>query len=157
MGCVNFCTVFAQKGRKHWPAQSSGWEVPQSHGAVWSTRNQTGRVRWEGAHPHRTPARMLENRLDLTAGHRPHHRGGIGGAGGQVLTAGAKAAAVNPVAMTRERRERELWEVPGGVDPDRFICWAGGQERGGECAAVHVIKVALNSADQGHHHDSAWQ
>lgn len=157
--CTNFCTVFGRTGweRYHWPAQSSGWEVPQSYGAVCSARNQTRGVGWEGAHPDRTPARMLEHGLDLTAAHRPHHRGGIRGAGRQVLAAGAETAAVDPVTVARERRERELGEVSGGVDPDGFIGRAGGQERGGKCAAIHIIAMTLYGADQRHHFDSVGQ
>lgn len=91
--------------------------------------------------------------MDLAAGHGPHHRGGVGGAGRQVLTAGAEAAAVHPVPVAGQRRERELGEVSGGVDADRFIRRAGGQERGGERAAVHVITMVSYSADQRRHSD----
>lgn len=94
---------------------------------------------------------MLEHSLDLPAARVPHHRGGVGGAGRQVLAARAEAAAVHAVPVARERRERELGEVLGGVESHGFIRRAGGKERGGEGAAVHIITVSLDRTDQRHH------
>lgn len=42
---------------------------------------------------------MLHDGLDLPADHGPHHHGGVGGAGGEELAAGAEAAAVDAVAV----------------------------------------------------------
>lgn len=86
---------------------------------------------------------MLQDGLDLSGVHRPHHGGGIGGAGGQVLTAGAEAAAVDPVAVSGQRGEGQLAEVSGGVNADAFVRGAGGQQRAGESTAVHIVSMTL--------------
>ncbi len=94
---------------------------------------------------------MLQDGLDLSGVHRPHHGGGIGGAGGQVLTAGAEAAAVHPVAVSGQRGEGQLAEVSCGVNADALIGGAGGQQSAGERAAVHIVSMTLQGADQRHH------
>lgn len=86
---------------------------------------------------------MLQDGLDLSGVHRPHHGGGIGGAGGQVLTAGAEAAAVDPVAVPGQRGEGQLAEVSAGVNTHAFVRGAGGQQRAGESTAVHIISMTL--------------
>lgn len=86
---------------------------------------------------------MLQDGLDLSGVHRPHHGGGIGGAGGQVLTAGAETAAVDPVAVSGQRGEGQLAEVSGGENADAFVRGAGGQERARESTGVHIISMTL--------------
>ena len=101
----------------------------------------------EGAHPDGAPSGMLQHRLDLSGGHRPHHRGGVRGAGGQELTAGAEATAVDAVAVARQGRVGQLGEVlGGGVHPQGLIPGAGGQVGGGQRAPVHVVSMALQGA-----------
>lgn len=108
------------------PAQRPGGKIPQRDGAVGASGRQVRGVGGEGAHPHRTAARMLQDGLDLPGVHRPHHRRGIGGAGGQVLSAGAEAAAVDSVAVSGQRGEGQLAEVSTGVNTDALVRGAGG-------------------------------
>jgi len=86
---------------------------------------------------------MLQDGLDLSGVHRPHHGGGIGGTGSQVLTAGAEAAAVDPVAVAGQRGEGQLAEVSAGVNTHAFVRGAGGQQRAGESTAIHIISMTL--------------
>jgi len=86
---------------------------------------------------------MLQDGLDLSGVHRPHHGGGIGGTGSQVLTAGAEAAAVDPVAVAGQRGEGQLAEVSAGVNTHAFVRGASGQQRAGESTAVHIISMTL--------------
>lgn len=110
------------------PAQLSGGEVPERHRPIGRTGHQVDRVRRQGADPDGAATRVLQDRLDVARHRGPDHRGGVRGAGGQELPAGAEAAAVDAVTVTRQRREGQLGEVPGSVDPDRFVPGAGGQE-----------------------------
>lgn len=108
------------------PAQLFGGEIPQCQSAIRPTRNQVQRVRRERADPHRTAARMLQDGLDLTRYHGPDQRGCVGRTWGEELSAGAEAAAVDAVAMSRQRWERQLGEITGVVHPESFVPGACG-------------------------------
>lgn len=90
---------------------------------------------------------MLQHRGDITCLGAPRDGGPVCGAAEQVPPAGAEAAAVNPVAVTRERREGKLGEVCCGVNPKSFVNGAGRQEGGGEGAAADLVGVVPESAN----------
>lgn len=90
------------------PAQLFGGKIPESQRTIRRTRDEVDRVRRNGTDPDGTAARMLQDGLDVARDHRPHHDGGICGAGSEKLPAGAKAAAVNAVAVSRQRGEGQL-------------------------------------------------
>ena len=101
----------------------------------------------EGARPDGAAPGVLQHCLDLPGGHRPHHRGGVRGAGGQELSAGAEAAAVDAVAVARQGGVGQLGEAPrGAVHPQRLIPGADAQVRGGQRAPVDVVPMALQGA-----------
>lgn len=101
------------------------------------------------ADPDGAPARVLQNGLHVAALHGPDQRGGVGGAGGQETAAGAEAAAVDAVAVALQRREGQLGEVAGVVNPDGFVGGARGEQAAGEGAPVDVVQVVVQRANQG--------
>ena len=109
------------------PVQLFGWEIPQGQSPIGCTSDQVGRVRRERKDPHRAATGMLHDGLDLSCDRGPDNRGGVGGAGAEELSTGAEAAAVDAVAMSRQRGERQLGEVTGAVDPDGFVPRTRGQ------------------------------
>lgn len=88
---------------------------------------------------------MLQLRGRLTCLSPPRDGGSIRGAADQVGAARAEAAAVNPVAVTRERREGELREVSRAVHTEGLITGGGGEEGWGEGAAADLICVLSKS------------
>lgn len=82
---------------------------------------------------------MFQDSLDVTRDHGPDHRGCVCGAGGEELPAGAEATAVDAVAVSRQRRERQLREVLSVIYPDGFVTGAGGQQFGGEGTPVDIV------------------
>lgn len=83
-------------------------------------------VRRQRTDPDGAATGMLHDGLDVARGRGPNHRGGVRGAGDEELPAGAEAAAVDAVAVSRQRRERQLGEVPGVVDTEGFVPGARG-------------------------------
>lgn len=88
---------------------------------------------------------MLQRRGHHTCLRSPDDGGSVRGAAEQVAAAGAEAAAVNPVAVTREWGERKLREVRRAVDAEGLITGGGGQEGGREGAAAHLVCVVPES------------
>lgn len=88
---------------------------------------------------------MLQRRGHLTCLRPPGDDGSVRGAAEQVAATGAEAAAVNPVAVTRQRGERKLREVGRAVDTKGLITGGGGQEGGREGAAAHLVCVVPES------------
>lgn len=86
---------------------------------------------------------MLHDGLDLTCHHGPDHRGRIGWARGEELSARAEAAAVDAVAMSRQRRKGQLREVAGVVYPQGFVPGARGEQFGREGAPVDIVSMVL--------------
>jgi len=86
---------------------------------------------------------MLQDGLQLAGVGGPNHRGCVRGAGGQELSAGAEAAAVDAVSVSRQRREGQLGEVAGVVYPEGFVPGARGKQFAGEGTRVDVISVVL--------------
>lgn len=127
------------------PAQCLGGEVPEGHGAIAGPCDQEGGVWRQCAHSERTAARMLQHRGHLSGPGAPHHGGSIRGAAEQVAATRAKAAAVNPVVVARERGERKLREVGCAVNTNGLITGRGGQERRREGAAAHLVCVMSKS------------
>lgn len=84
---------------------------------------------------------MLQHRGLLTCLRAPHDSRSVCGAAEQVAATGAEAAAVNSVAMTRQRREGKLRKVCGVINAQGFIDGAGGQQRRREGAAAHLVCV----------------
>lgn len=143
-----------QSHRSSSPAQTFGGKVPQGHGAVRRPGNQVSGVEGQRADPDRAATGMLQHGLDVARHHGPDQRGGVGGTRGQELAAGAEAAAVDAVAVTRQRRERRLGEVPRVVHPEGFVARARGQQFAREGAAVDVIPMVLQPAQQRRHLDT---
>ncbi len=94
---------------------------------------------------------MPQHRDRVTRLRAPRDGGPVRGAAEQVAPARAEAAAVDPVAVTRERGERELGEVLRGVNAKGFVAGAGRQEGGGEGAAADLVRVVPERADHRHH------
>lgn len=90
---------------------------------------------------------MLQGSQKLTCVRAPHQDVPVRGAAEQVAAAGAEAAAVNPVAVTRERREGELREVGRVVNTEGFITGAGDQQRRREGAAADLVGVMSKSVE----------
>lgn len=84
---------------------------------------------------------MQLRRRHLAGLRAPHHDGAVRGAADQVAATRAEAAAMDPVAVTRQRRVGELREVAGAVDADGLVAGGGGQQGGGEGAAAHLVGV----------------
>lgn len=84
---------------------------------------------------------MLQRRGHLSGPGAPHHDGSVSGAAQQEAAAPAEAAAVNTVAMTRERGERKLREVGFAIKTNRLIAGGGGQEGWREGTAAHLVCV----------------
>lgn len=90
---------------------------------------------------------MLQRRQLLTCVRAPHQGGAVRGAAEQEAAAGAEAAAADAVAVTRQRRARNLGEVLRAVNTKAFITGAGGQERRREGAAADFVRVMPESAN----------
>lgn len=65
----------------------------------------------------------------------------------QEAAAGAEAAAVDPVAVTPERRKGKLREVGRGINTERFITGGGRQEGWREGTAGDLICMMSESAN----------
>lgn len=103
------------------PSQLFGREIPERQSPIRCTRNQVERVRRERTDPDRAAARMLQDSLDLTRDHRPDHCGRICGARSEELATGTEAAAVDTVAVSRQRWKRQLREVTSVIYPEGFV------------------------------------
>lgn len=129
------------------PAQSFGGEVPEGHGAVTSPAHQEGGVRRQCADSERAALRVLQRRQQLAGVRPPQPDGAVRGAAEQEAAAGAEAAAVDPVAVARQRRVRKLGEVRRVVNAKRFISRAGHQEGLRQGAAADLVRVMSKSAN----------
>lgn len=89
---------------------------------------------------------MLERSLHLTCFDAPHDDRAVCGAAEQEAAAGAEAAAVDPVAVTPERRKGKLREVGRGINTERFITGGGRQEGWREGTAGDLICMMSESA-----------
>lgn len=69
---------------------------------------------------------MQQRRCHLAGPWAPHHDGAVRGAADQVAATRAEAAAVNPVAVTRQRRVGKLREVDSAVDAEGLVAGGGG-------------------------------
>lgn len=112
------------------PAQLFGGEIPESQRPIRRTGNQVEGVRRQSTDPDGAATGMLQDGLDVARDRGPNHRGGVRGAGDEELPTGAEAAAVDAVAVSRQRRVRQLGEVPGVVDSEGFVPGARGQQLG---------------------------
>lgn len=70
---------------------------------------------------------MQQRRCHLAGPRAPNHDGAVRGAADQVAATRAEAAAMDPVAVTRQRRVGKLREVASAVDPDGLVAGGGGQ------------------------------
>lgn len=144
------CRVYVSVGYSV-PAQGLGVKVPEGHGAVAGPGQQQGAVRRQRARAQRAARGVTQHRRGLARVRPPHDGGAVRGAAEQVAAAGAEAAAVNPVAVARERRAGELREVRGVVHAQGFVAGAGREQRAGEGAAADLVRVAAEGAKRRHH------
>lgn len=121
------------------PGQPLRVEIPESQSAIRRTWNQVGRIGRQRTDPNRAAVGMFQDGLDAPRDHGPHQRGRICGAGDEELAAWAEATAVDAVAMSLQRRERQLGEVFSIVYPEGFVPGAGSQQFGGEGTPVDVV------------------
>lgn len=128
-------------------AQCLGGEVPEGHGTITGPCQQEGGVGCQRAHSERTAARVLQRRGRLTCLRAPHDGGPICGAAEQVPATRAEAAAVNPVAVARQRREGKLREVSGVINSQSLVTGGGRQERWREGTAADLVRVVSKSAN----------
>ncbi len=91
---------------------------------------------------------MLQLRGHLTCLRPPRYDAAVCGAAEQVAATRAKAATVDPVTVTRERREGKLREISRAVNTEGLITGGGGEEGRGEGAAAHLIRVVPESLNE---------
>lgn len=94
---------------------------------------------------------MLQHRGHISGFRAPQPGGSVRGAAEQVSAAGAEAAAVDPVTVTRERGERQLREVGRAVHADGLVTRGGGQEGRRESAAAHLLRMMSERDNERHH------
>lgn len=98
---------------------------------------------------------MLQRGQQLARVRAPQQREAVRGAAEQVPAAGAEAAAVNPVAVRRQRGERQLREAGGGaVDAEALVSGARRQQGRGERAAPDLVRVVPQGVEERHHDEA---